>query len=126
MIALLDHVSVQPKLYIKGNQRYITIFGMVISLLVFVSVLGLSIYFLAAFFQKKEVNVISNTEYKNIPKVFEMDFYMWKYYNMSDGKDYDPRITELVHYKITVDEDNKTYERLNSEPCSLEKHFKNY
>jgi hypothetical protein len=53
-----DILSVEAKLYIHGKNRYITPFGILLSILSLISILVLSLYFIVIFFLQSQVNVI--------------------------------------------------------------------
>lgn len=58
VINYLDHLSMQPKLFIRGNKRYSTTFGVFMTIISFSAILIFGILFLSQFFDKKQMNVI--------------------------------------------------------------------
>ncbi len=78
----LDYMSIEPRFYIKGKDRLLTSFGGIMTILVFLSILVLSGYFIISHFEKSEVNVISYKEYKDFNREINLYYYMYKLYDI--------------------------------------------
>jgi hypothetical protein len=66
----LDILSHEPKLLIFGNDRYITKFGILMTILSIIAVGVIAGYFIVTFFQRRDINVIYSREVKDFsPKM---------------------------------------------------------
>ena len=57
-----DFLSIEPKLYIRGKERFQTKFGTIISILTIISIIILTVYFFLDFLDKKTVNVLHSID----------------------------------------------------------------
>lgn len=93
----LDYASIEPKIYMKGRDRYITKFGCIMSILSFLSIMVLSGYFIKIFFEMKEVNVLYFLETKSFEPFMDLNKQPF-FFNLRDVNDQpvDPRLASIV------------------------------
>ena len=109
MKELLDQISVEPRLFIKGKPRYTTNFGVILTFLVYSSVVMLSCYFLNIFIHRKEINVISFQQYKDVPTTISLKYLFFRFHN-DDGETFDPRIASVYVTKSFAVKDTLKFE----------------
>lgn len=119
-----DFLSVQPKIYIKGKDRYKTKFGLVMSVLSFISIGILSAFFIKFYIDKAEINILF---YKGITsEELYMDlnnkpfFFSFRDIN---GKKVDQRLISLTLRHFYNKDGKFSWDTLDVEACSFEKHF---
>jgi hypothetical protein len=93
----LDYTSIEPKIFMKGRDRYITKFGCIMSILSFISIMVLSGYFVIIFFEMKEVNVLYFLETKSFQPYMDLNNKPF-FFNLRDVNDQkvDPRLANIV------------------------------
>lgn len=121
---LFYFMSVEAKLYINGKDRYKTKFGFLMSILSFVSVFIFSVFFLKAYFDNIDVNVLY-VEDKTDEKLYMDLNYKPFFFKLADvdGTNVDPRyLTFSVKY-FTWSKEKYSRIALETEQCKFEKHL---
>jgi hypothetical protein len=88
-----DFMSVEAKLFIKGKDRMKTKFGLLMSILSFISITVISGFFVKYYFEKVDVNVLFIKEVTNEPLYMDLNFkpFFFKLFDIDDN-DVDQRL----------------------------------
>lgn len=97
----LDQFGMTPELKIFGKKRYQTHFGAFITIITGAAVFALSLYFIAAFYMRKELSIFSQTAKSSLDVSFNIHSmpFMFKLYNLLDGKSIDSKLLSFSLYK---------------------------
>ena len=131
----LDYLSYQAHFTFneKGDKRYKTILGGILSLISILLSMGFSLYFLQRFILKKDSSIITSTEKNNnitIPNSYKLPFIL----RLTDIfsipiSDNVYNITLLVWYSYFNEKKNELiqdYDIVLIEKCNIENHFSEY
>ena len=119
-----DFLSIEPKLYIRGKERFQTKFGTIISILTIISIIILTVYFFLDFLDKKTVNVLHSIDTLAYSAVIDLNQKPF-FFRIKDisGKIFDRRIAFVTALKFSRIKGKSTYVELETEPCSYENHL---
>lgn len=135
-ISYCDVFSIEVKFFLhKNNSRSRNIVGGLISIISFLSIAGIMIYFFNNFVGRKNPTLMSNQTYtKNntIHNIDQVPFLFRLSDNFRNLYDDPQSLYELV-FSIFIKSKNpitntttQTYEKMETESCNLDKHFGNY
>jgi hypothetical protein len=120
----LDFLSVEPRLFIKGKNRYVTSIGISLSILSMSILIVISIFFLYFFLDNEDINVLFVNGIDETQKV--MDFEQKPFYFRlieSGERAIDPRLASVSLWYFYIGGAATKRVPLETEPCSLEKHI---
>jgi hypothetical protein len=116
---LIDNMSSEPKLYLKGKSRYTTPFGGILTILAFISVIILAIYFFIMWFNGSQVNIVYASIKKGLTKsemILKDRPIMWNLH--SDAGMVDPSYFSITAYHISTKQDSSlTLLKLETASC---------
>jgi hypothetical protein len=120
----LDFTSVEAKLYHKAKQRYVTSFGIIISILSFLSLGALSILFVTYYFQKTDINVLYYNENKEFISYMDLNKkpFFYRLRNL-DGSNFDGSIATVVPQYWFSENGVFSSVTLETEKCMYGIHF---
>ena len=127
----LDQFSIKPTIFVNGKLRYTTAIGLILSILTSISVMVMAGFFINSFVEKRDVSVISYTEYKQDAIYMDLNLkpFMFKFYEYDSvefkEKEIDPSIASVdVIYLHLFPEDAKITS-LEYEQCEFDRHLPN-
>jgi hypothetical protein len=123
----IDLTAKVHHLYVFGQEKNTTRFGISISILSIICVLFFSIYFFVDFLESKKPLVVYNKNDKVLPQLNHTNLPLMIAMTDSKGVKPDPTIAYFVltrwEYKPKVP---GSFETVSIEPCDINKHFGNY
>jgi hypothetical protein len=122
---ILDQSSIKPKILIKGNERYSSTIGKIMTILSYTAILTLSGYFFVTFLQKSDLNIVYFKETVNFNPVVNLTdkFILFNIHDVYKNE-IDPRVaTVIATYWATVN-GTRTIYSLETEPCSWDVHLR--
>jgi hypothetical protein len=131
MEEFFDQASVSPGLFIRGKKRFITKFGTAMTILGYLTILGLSFYFLLTFFMNKSLNVLNYTEHAQINVTMNLTYtpFMFRLIDQRNNL-IDWRVASIIPAAITRNISGAFVNQLETEPCefnvTVSDYYKNY
>jgi hypothetical protein len=124
----LDQFSVQPTLFVNSRHRFTSKVGLIMSMATILAIVILSVFFLSSFFQKRDVSVLSFTEFKQDIIHFDLNLkpFMFRLYHINDeGEEFDvdPSIAQIHPNYMIQTPDNFNVITMEYEPCKFEEHL---
>jgi hypothetical protein len=119
-----DFMSVEAKLFIKGKDRFKTKFGLLMSIISFISICVISGFFVKYYFEKVDVNVVFIKEVTNEPLYMDLNFkpFFFRLYDI-DQKDVDQRLVSYTIMYFVYKDEKLSRQYLELERCNFEKHL---
>lgn len=119
----LDFLSVEPRLYVKGKNRYVTSIGISLSILSMTILIVISIFFLYFFLDNQDLNVLFMNGVDETQKVmdFEQKPFFFRLVDIQE-KTIDPRLATFSMYYYFIGSSVKKIQ-LETEQCSYDKHI---
>jgi hypothetical protein len=123
-IKVIDSLSPKPHLFIKDQIRYKSNTGAILTLIAFISTLVLSLYFLIAYIQKKDLNIIWYKEGKDFQPVIDLNNKLFAVrFRDTYLKPLDPRIASIQVTYWHMLNNTRSIQYLPLELCGQSKLF---
>ena len=119
-----DFMSVEAKLFIKGKDRFKTKFGLLMSILSFISITVISGFFVKYYIEKADVNVLFIKEVTNEQFYMDLNFKPF-FFKLSDIDDnlLDQRLVSLTIRNFIWKDEKISWQTLELERCNWDKHL---
>lgn len=123
LVNKFDHLGIKPQLYFLANERYTSVIGASMTILLVLSFIIITTYFFIIYSNGYGMSIISSIENVNTDLTinFNDKIFMLKYYESE--KLQDPRISSLSLVFITSINGIEMFMNYPLEPCQYGRHF---
>lgn len=119
-----DLISPKPKLFINSRKRFVTILGIIVSILFTLSTLGLILYFFVDFLVGSGMTIIYSKEetLSDFSMVMNQKLFAFNFMSLEEGP-VNPKIASIVPVLWKYNKYDSDITEIKLEQCELDKHF---